>query len=214
MKNAIGMILAVVMAIACMCFVQAAAAEQMEAEVLGGWERPESPEITEEIQTLCGNAFEGMTGVSYTPVALLGTQVVAGTNYRILFRSTPAAPGAEETYAIGTLYEDLDGNVTLTDMQRSEIETGINGLEGSWVQSGSPVITKQVQHIFECAMDGLVGVDYQPIALLGSQVVAGTNYAVVCEATVISPDAASCYAIVYVNEALDGTAALLDIVIL
>lgn len=28
MKNAIGMILAVVMAIACMCFVQAAAAEQ------------------------------------------------------------------------------------------------------------------------------------------------------------------------------------------
>ena len=60
MKNAIGMILAVVMAIACMCFVQAAAAEQMEAEVLGGWERPESPEITEEIQTLCGKAFEGM----------------------------------------------------------------------------------------------------------------------------------------------------------
>ena len=104
--------------------------------------------------------------------------------------------------------------MTLTDMQHSEIETGINGLEGSWVQSGSPVITKQVQHIFECAMDGLVGVDYQPIALLGSQVVAGTNYAVVCEATVISPDAASCYAIVYVNEALDGTAALLDIVIL
>ena len=91
---------------------------------------------------------------------------------------------------------------------------GINGLEGGWVQSDSPVITKQVQHIFECAMDGLVGVDYQPIALLSSQVVAGTNYAVVCEATVISPDAASCYAIVYVNEALDGTAALLDIVIL
>lgn len=26
-------------------------------------------------------------------------------------------------------------------------------------------------------MDGLVGVDYQPIALLSSQVVAGTNYA-------------------------------------
>lgn len=61
MKNAIGMILAVVMAIACMCFVQAAAAEQTEVEVLGGWERPESPEITEEIQTLCDKGFEGMT---------------------------------------------------------------------------------------------------------------------------------------------------------
>ena len=214
MKNAIGMILAVVMAIACVCFVQAAAAEQTEAEVLGGWERPESPEITEEIQTLCDKAFEGMTGVSYTPAALLSTQVVAGTNYRILFRSTPAVPDAEESYAIGTLYEDLDGNVTLTDMQRSEVETGINGLEGGWVQSSSPVITEQVQHIFDCAMDGLVGVDYQPIALLSSQVVAGTNYAIVCEATVVSPDAVYCYAIVYVNEALDGTAALLDIVIL
>lgn len=116
MKNAIGMILAVVMAIACMCFVQAAAAEQTEVAVPGGWERPESPEITEEIQTLCDKDFEGMTGVSYTPAALLGTQVVAGTNYRILFRSAPAAPGTEETYAIGTLYEDLDGTAALLDI--------------------------------------------------------------------------------------------------
>lgn len=116
MKNAIGMILAVVMAIACMCFVQAAAAEQTEVEVPGGWERPESPEITEEIQTLCDKGFEGMTGVSYTPAALLGTQVVAGTNYRILFRSAPAAPGTEEAYATGTLYEDLDGTAALLDI--------------------------------------------------------------------------------------------------
>ena len=93
MKNAIGMILAVVMAIACMCFVQAAAAEQTEVEVPGGWERPESPEITEEIQTLCDKGFEGMTGVSYTPAALLSTQVVAGTNYRILFRSRRTGHG-------------------------------------------------------------------------------------------------------------------------
>lgn len=116
MKNAIGMILAVVMAIACMCFVQAAAAEQTEVEVLGRWERPESPEITEEIQTLCDKGFEGMTGVSYTPAALLSTQVVAGTNYRILFRSAPAAPGTEEAYTTGTLYEDLGGTAALLDI--------------------------------------------------------------------------------------------------
>ena len=82
------------------------------------------------------------------------------------------------------------------------------------MQAECPVITDDIREVFENALECLVGVDYQPIALLSSQVVAGTNYAVVCEATVISPDAASCYAIVYVNEALDGTAALLDIVIL
>ena len=211
MKNAIGMILAVVMAIACVCFVQAAAAEQADDEVLGGWEIPDSPEITEEIQALCGKAFEGLTGAAYTPAALLATQTVAGTNYRILFLATPAVPDAEETYAIGTLYEDLEGNVTLTDLQGSDVTTDFRGLEGGWVQAECPVITDDIREVFENALECLVGVDYQPIALLGSQTVAGTNYAIICEATVVYPDAVPYYAIVYITEGLDGTATLLDI---
>ena len=38
-------------------------------------------------------------------VALLSTQVVAGTNYRILCEATVVYPGAESHYAVMTVYE-------------------------------------------------------------------------------------------------------------
>lgn len=79
------------------------------------------------------------------------------------------------------------------------------------MQAECPVITDDIREVFENVLECLVGVDYQPIALLGSQTVAGTNYAIICEATVVYPDAVPYYAIVYITEGLDGTAALLDI---
>ena len=57
----------------------------------------------------------------------------------------------------------------------------------------------------------LVGVDYVPVAYLGSQVVAGTNHAILCQATVVVPDAEPFYAIVYLYEDLQGNDSVLDI---
>ena len=58
----------------------------------------------------------------------------------------------------------------------------------------------------------MVGVDYVPVALLGTQLVAGTNYAVLCEARAVVPDAQPYYAIVFVYRDLQGGAELLKIV--
>lgn len=217
MKNVMGIFLAGMMAINCLGFSQNAATadaivtQAEEEPTVGGWAAPESPAITEEIQALCDKALEGLTGASYTPAALLATQVVAGTNYRILFRSTPAILNGTETYAIGTLYQDLDGDVELTDLQISDIATDFDELEGGWMPADSPALSEEISEIFSKAMEGLTGVDYTPLALLGTQVVAGTNYAIICEATVVYPDAEPYYAIVYVSENLDGIASLLDI---
>lgn len=85
-------------------------------QITGAYEPAASPEITDEIQALCDKAFADLEGASYTPVALLATQVVAGTNYKILFEKELAVPDAEKTYAIGIIYEDLDGNASITEI--------------------------------------------------------------------------------------------------
>ena len=64
---------------------------------------------------------------------------------------------------------------------------------------------------FEKAMEGLVGCTYEPIAILGSQVVSGMNYCLLCKTTVVTPDAPVSYTLVYIYEALDGTAEILRI---
>lgn len=190
---------------------EATADVQMEDILEGGWRSAEDPTITPELAELCNNAMEMLVGASYTPVALLATQTVAGTNYRILFRATPSVLDAVETYAIGTVYEDLEGKATLEDMQSTDVETNLSDMPGGWMEPESVEVTKEAQAAFDAALEGLVGVDYQPIALLASQVVAGTNYAILCQATVVYPDAEPYYAIVYVSADLNGQAEIMEI---
>ena len=82
----------------------------------GGWTPSEDPTITEELQALFNKGTEALTGISYVPVAYLGSQVVAGTNHAFLCQAVTAYPGALETapaYAMVYLYEDLSGHVSI-----------------------------------------------------------------------------------------------------
>ena len=65
---------------------------------------------------------------------------------------------------------------------------------------------------FSKATDGLLGVNYVPLSLLATQVVAGTNYCILCQATVVAPDARPFLALMYVHADLAGNASVLDIV--
>ena len=86
-------------------------------------------------------------------------------------------------------------------------------LVGAWESwTGNPLeIPDDVKAAFEKAMEGLVGHTYEPIAILGSQVVSGMNYCLLCKTTVVTPDAPVSYTLVYIYEALDGTAEILRI---
>ena len=81
----------------------------------GGWNEPDSPEVTDNAKDALTKACETLTGAEYTPVALLATQVVAGMNYRILCESRATVPGAQAEYVIVTVYADLQGNAEITD---------------------------------------------------------------------------------------------------
>ena len=91
-----------------------------ETPLLGGWSTPDSPEITPELQELFDKATEGLLGVSYTPLALVGTQLVSGMNYCFLCEAKAVIPNAVPYYVNVTVYKDLEGNAKVTDIEGVE----------------------------------------------------------------------------------------------
>ena len=183
-----------------------------EEPVVGGWERAEDPTVTDEVRTLMEKATAELDGASYTPVAYLASQVVAGRNYAILCRTAPVIPDAEETYAVVTIWEDPEGNVQMTEVRKMDTEAAINGLAGGWYEPESPAVTDELKAVFDKAMEGFTGVGYVPVALVAQQVVAGMNYRFLCEATTVVPGAETDYALVTVYKDLDGNAEITEVV--
>ena len=84
----------------------------------GGWSIAESQALTEETLAVFEKGMEGLLGVDYTPVAYLGSQVVAGMNHCFLCVATTVVPGAEPSYALAYMYQDLSGGVKLMNVVR------------------------------------------------------------------------------------------------
>ena len=112
-----------------------------------------------------------------------------------------------------TQYEKLDGSVELTEIAQSDVEThtGTQTL-GGWSDAESPEITAELKALFDRATEGLLGVNYAPVALLSTQVVNGTNYCILCESTVVYPGAETAYAFVYLSKDLEDNAKVAEIV--
>lgn len=91
----------------------------------GGWNITTDTAITPEAQEVFDKAMESFVGVGYEPVDLLATQVVAGTNYCFLCRGTVIVPDAEPEYYYVYIYEDLEGNSELLDIQKISIGEGV-----------------------------------------------------------------------------------------
>lgn len=184
----------------------------------GSWKRTSSPELTDKARTLFQRALDGLEGAAYTPVALLSTHTTAsGTQYRILAKMTLVVPDTEEQYVVVTLGQNWLGKASLLDVSDSIAPTelpdksGDMPLVGGWQEADSPALTDDAAAAFRKATDGLVGVDYLPVALLSTQVVAGTNYRILCEATTVYPCAEMHYVVMTIYESLDGNASILSV---
>lgn len=187
-------------------------AAQEPAAITGGWTAPESPEVPDEVRTLLEKAAQGLVGAEYEPVAYIGSQLVAGTNYALLCRITPVVPDAVPHYSIVTLYEDLDGNVSITETldSQAEGEAVAGEMTGAWENPESPAMTDAAKTALDKATEKLVGAEYRPIALLSTQLVSGTNYSILCQVTPVVPDAESSYTIVHVYQDLEGNAEITE----
>ena len=117
MKRFISVLLMLVFALS---LTAAAAAEESAPDLtLGGWELYEHRPVMlpeEEIQVLFDNAVESRDDANYLPVALMGKQIVAGTNYCILCWVVPYDPDTKPTWALVYIYADLQGNASVLNV--------------------------------------------------------------------------------------------------
>ena len=84
-------------------------------------------------------------------------------------------------------------------------------MTGGWTPAEDSSLTEERLAIFEKGMAALLGVDYVPLAYLGSQVVAGTNHVFLVKGTMVVPARPVSYALVYLYEDLQGNVKLLNI---
>ena len=81
---------------------------------------------------------------------------------------------------------------------------------GGWTAAEDPALTPELQAVFEKGMEGLLGMNYVPVLYLGSQVVAGTNHAFLCQAKAVAPNALLTWKVVYLYQDLQGNVSVLD----
>jgi hypothetical protein len=192
--------------------------ETAESAADGGWQYNQGAlalEQNADAEAAFEKATEGLVGYVYTPVALIGSQVVAGTNYCILCRAAPVAPDAESSYVLLYVYADLSGNAEITDTRdlaggSDSDEPVVGGLEANQGEAALES-SADAKAAFDKALEGLVGCDYEAVAYLGSQVVSGTNYVILCRTTPVVPNAESAFSLVTVYADLSGNASLTDV---
>ena len=193
---------------------QAESTKDVKDNSLGGWEVNNGKLFLEEnaeAKAAFEKATEGLTGYEYEPIALLGTQIVSGTNYSILARGKAVVPDAEPSYEIITIYEDLEGNAEIFGKKALVGGEGEEAVGAFTANDGEYDFSKnaEVKAIFDKAFDGLVGASYEAVAYLGSDVVAGTNYLALFRETPTVPDAEHSFVLVTVYEDLEGNTKVL-----
>ena len=159
--------------------------------VVGAWQvsaGATSAALTEEELDVFERAFDGLVGSNLTPVAVIATQLVSGTNYAYLVQSTPVVPNATPHWTIAVVYRDLEDNVSATsmrDIDLANVVVGVQepGLMGSWEVAEAPKASF-IDGDAKAAFDLAAG------DLLGSQVADGVNYKVLAVGTSVS-DASS-----------------------
>ena len=150
-----------------------------QEEVAGGWTTAEDPTITDEYKKMVESVADKKPEYKFTPVALLATQVVAGTNFRFFCKATK---DNKTTAALLEIYQDLSGGTEIHDVQVFTKEVDFaTGADGGWQETETVKISDDEKKAFDKALEG-EKTKYVPIAKIAQQVVAGFNYRVICEA--------------------------------
>ena len=154
---------------------------------LGGWTLCSIPanSLPQRLATALVKVNEELLGASFMPIRVLGEQVVNGINYMVLCKEVRTT--ANKNTRIVLLVINIPAG-DYTGSQATIVET----IEHAELPS-------EVQDCFDEAIGSLLGVNYVPLLYVGSQVVKGMNYYILCEATAVYPGAVPYPALVCVN---------------
>ena len=164
------------------------------------------------------NAFEaafpnGYNYTHYEPIALLGTQVVSGTNYLYLCKSTWTDYQENVSFVLLQIYQDLSGKSQVvgsailfpTEESREEGEDYIDNT-GSYLPENIPAI----QNAFNEAVKDNENVSYIPLAYIGKHTQEGKPEEDVIFTAKKSKgkDVKANYELLYIGKDKDGKAKL------
>lgn len=166
------------------------------------------------------NAFEaafpnGYNYTHYEPIALLGTQVVSGTNYLYLCKSTWTDYQENVSFVLLQIYQDLSGKSEVmgsailfpTEESREEGEDYIDNT-GSYLPENIPAI----QNAFKEAVPDNENVSYIPLAYIGKHTQEGKPEEDVIFTAKKSKgkDAKTSYVLLYIGSGKGGKAKLIN----
>ena len=164
------------------------------------------------------NAFEaafpnGYNYTHYEPIALLGTQVVSGTNYLYLCKSTWTDYQENVSFVLLQIYQDLSGESQVvgsailfpTEESREEGEDYIDNT-GSYLPENIPAI----QNAFKEAVPNDENASYIPLAYIGKHTQEGKPEEDVIFTAKKSKgkDAKTSYELLYIGSGKGGKAKL------
>ena len=155
----------------------------------------------------------GYNYTHYEPIALLGTQVVSGTNYLYLCKSTWTDYQENVSFVLLQIYQDLSGKSEVmgsailfpTEESREEGEDYIDNT-GSYLPENIPAI----QNAFKEAVPNAENVSYIPLAYIGKHTQEGKPEEDVIFTAKKSKgkDAKTSYELLYIVKDKDGKAKL------
>lgn len=170
------------------------------APITGGWAINNDFDGIDDANAMSAfeKATEDLDGYRYDVAAVLGSQIVAGTNYLYLCRAEMVVPDAKPEYVILKVYEDLEGNAEITGSLRL-----LEGKEGWEYNDANPYMdeNEEVKAAFDKALEGLTGVEYKPIAYIGHK---DNSYAVLTKITIASVEPLTSLSMVYITKTDSG----------
>lgn len=140
------------------------------------WVPPASPELTANDMDIFEKAYPDKENTYYMPITVLGTQEKDGTIYQILFRTLPLSEdGQRETYTIGIVREDENGNVEVLATEETDILTDLDG--DDWSAQPAAQLTVDEYAAFQNVLDTFSENKYTALTIISEN---DTGYLVLC----------------------------------
>ena len=176
-----------------------------------------NPSLSDEDGKPFDQALQALDGtVPFSPVALLATQQVSGTNYAYLCGGQNDA-----SWNIVVCYQNLDGETRITSSQElkvNELRVGtgapMGALLGSWQvkdQTDVQLVPQELADAFAKVKDSYASATLDPIAALASREDDGHDYLVLCEGEAKEGEAPRSLFVVVVHVSDGGEALLQDV---
>jgi hypothetical protein len=171
--------------------------------------------LPQKVATYGMEVLNDLVGAKYEPVAYLGSQVVNGINHAILTVQTLVTASPVKSLRVVVLNEkpssETKSDFTIVTIGSPLLTYASPGMTGGYAEPEDFAKTAPEAAALWSKCRQPIGKTYDTKCVLGTQVVAGTNYAILAESKVVAPGAVAEASILYLWSKLDGTVELNDI---